>query len=611
MVSSSWTLGLIAALVTWNVTFNPPVPGLDPSWEAGLYIAAHRGMHFGTQIVFTYGPLGFLGLPWMWYSGLSAIAFLYQATLHVALCISLVWALRRTLHPVLALIVTFILVVTAASADVPVVLAAVWCLAALSRDAPPLARQLVLFGGAILGATETLIELRPGPVVLIMCAITLLAQRSWRRDVSLFVGITIVTFAALWFAAGQGLGNLPAFVSNSLQVVSGYSEAMGVQASSHLYLIAELLLAAVLVAAGAVSSAVGRTRLATTIVIGVAAFVLFKEAAVRADTEHPPIFFGTAAGIVAALAYRWRWPVALTGLAAISVVNIAVDHRAGVKVGYDPIAYISRASDQVRLLFNTSRRDVDAHFFFPIGMQEHYALSPETVKLLEGHTVDIDPWEVGVAWAYGLDWDPLPVLQDYSAYTSKLDRLDADELRSRAGPQRILRENPALVDTQYRTPTIDGRFGSWDPPEKSLAMLCNYVPLQTTSRWQVLGKVPDRCGAPRLIGSVDIRAGATVTIPSPPHDGVVYAKIYGAGVSGLERIRTFLYRAKFRYVIVNAGQAYRLVPGTATDGLLMNAGQGADFPAPFALSPSARTVSVTGVSGGLRIDLYSMAIRPR
>jgi len=45
----------------------------------GLYLTAERGMHFGAQIMFTYGPLGFLGLPWMWYGGLSVMAFLYQA----------------------------------------------------------------------------------------------------------------------------------------------------------------------------------------------------------------------------------------------------------------------------------------------------------------------------------------------------------------------------------------------------------------------------------------------------------------------------------------------------------------------------------------------------
>ena len=137
VIGSTWVLGLLAAGLTWNVAFVGPAPGLDPSWWAGLYIAVHRGMHFGTHVIFTYGPLGFLGLPWLWYGGLAVIAFLYQAALHIALSLTLVWALRRTLHPVVALVLTFVVLVTSPTMDVPVALTAVWCLAALSSAAPP------------------------------------------------------------------------------------------------------------------------------------------------------------------------------------------------------------------------------------------------------------------------------------------------------------------------------------------------------------------------------------------------------------------------------------------------------------------------------------------
>jgi hypothetical protein len=299
-------------------------------------------------------------------------------------------------------------------------------------------------------------------------------------------------------------------------------------------------------------------------------------------------------------------------LAAVLAVTLQVADKAGVSPDYNPITYVNQASAQVRLLFNPSLRGLQTVFFYEVKMQQRYALSDSTLSLLKGHTVYVDPWEIGVAWAYRLDWDPLPVLQDYNAYTSALDRLDADALDSSTGPRRILRENPALVDPVNKMASIDGRFPAWDPPAKSLAMLCNYAPLQTIPRWQVLEKVRDRCGAPRLIASVRSRYGSTITIPSAPAGSVVYAKIAGAGDSSLaERIRTFLYRAPFEYVVVNGGPAYRLVPGTADDGLLMDAAPGVDYPSPFALSPSARTIRLIGQSGSLRIDLYTMPVRPR
>jgi hypothetical protein len=46
-------LGLLVAVASWGVTFAPPFVGLDESWWAALYMAAHRGLHFGSDLVFT------------------------------------------------------------------------------------------------------------------------------------------------------------------------------------------------------------------------------------------------------------------------------------------------------------------------------------------------------------------------------------------------------------------------------------------------------------------------------------------------------------------------------------------------------------------------------
>jgi hypothetical protein len=383
---------------------------------------------------------------------------------------------------------------------------------------------------------------------------------------------------------------------------------MGIQATSASYQIGEVVTSIVLIAAVAYTSAPGRRRLAATATAALITFSLFKEASVRAEAGHTVIFFGTAAALVAAIAFGRRWVIALLAVAALLAVTVHLNSLAGTRVSYNPVTYVSRTSDQVRLLFNPGRRDLETDFFFRVRLTQQYDLSKRAVSLLRGHTVQVDPWEVAVAWAYSLDWDPAPVLQDYSAYTARLDRLDASELFSPTGPQRILRQNPALQDPAHPRTSIDRRSVAWDPPAQSLAMLCNYVALQTTTSWQLLGKVRDRCGSPQLIESVKTQFGATVTVPAAASGHVVYAEIHGAGVSGFERLRAFLFRAKFRYVIVNGADSYGLVPDTAADGLIMDAGRGADYPAPFALAPGARTIRLTGISGPLRIDLYSMAV---
>jgi hypothetical protein len=165
--------------------------------------------------------------------------------------------------------------------------------------------------------------------------------------------------------------------------------------------------------------------------------------------------------------------------------------------------------------------------------------------------VAVEPWEIGAAWAYELDWQPLPVFQNYSAYTSSLDRLNAETIEAPDGPERILRDDTEVVVPEFPGPDLDGRYPGWDPPEQQRAILCNFAPLYTDELWQVLGRVPDRCGAPREVGSVSAEAGAAVQVPSPGPGEVVFVRIGGAGVSGLERLQTFLFHAGSRHVVVN------------------------------------------------------------
>ena len=40
-------------------------------------MAHHFGITFGNHLIFTYGPLGFLSVPTLWYSDTGTIAVLY------------------------------------------------------------------------------------------------------------------------------------------------------------------------------------------------------------------------------------------------------------------------------------------------------------------------------------------------------------------------------------------------------------------------------------------------------------------------------------------------------------------------------------------------------
>ena len=133
-----WATGLLVALLAWPLGIIAPTTGLDYSWMSGLYMAVHEGKHFGSEIVFTYGPLGFLAWPEYWFSWLSVLAFLYVSAVYVAFAITLTWMLRRTVGLLGAAVIAFLFLVTIPDLEwLPLLLAVGWSLAALRSDRRP------------------------------------------------------------------------------------------------------------------------------------------------------------------------------------------------------------------------------------------------------------------------------------------------------------------------------------------------------------------------------------------------------------------------------------------------------------------------------------------
>src|SRR5689334_24647044 len=97
VVTSTPFLSVVLAMLAWPGRTSPLVPqaGLDPSWHAGLAMAAHHGLPFGTRMVFTFGPLGFLSSPTLYYTNQALLAFVFRFALGTALFAVLVSAIRR------------------------------------------------------------------------------------------------------------------------------------------------------------------------------------------------------------------------------------------------------------------------------------------------------------------------------------------------------------------------------------------------------------------------------------------------------------------------------------------------------------------------------------
>jgi hypothetical protein len=588
--------GLAIMLLSWHALALEPQPGLDGSWEAALHMALHDEVTFGNHLVFTYGPLGFLSVPTLWYGDTGSVAVLYTVLLRLALASALFVGARRSYGTAAGAIVA--LLVTSASdvalEPVPFLAFGVWM---IDRDVHRRGRLALMAAGGAAAGLELLNKESVGIELAAMAIIVALAARGRRRE---NMGVALVALLAAlvagWVVTGQDLGALPAYAHNAEQIISGYAAAMGIEqpgVAIALQYPAAVLAVAIglagalhMIASGSAASGSARRRWGIVAIWLAFCFFEYKEGFVRHDAGHAAEFFIAVMG--GFLAFSWRAPRRLVGLGMTAVLlAFAVAATVGANENslagtFDPVEHVSSAVTQLYQVSSRSERD-SLMARGRRGIEAAFPLDPATLSLLRGHTVHVAPYQAAVAWAYGLDWRPLPVFQSYTAYTSGLDQDDADALNSARAPQRILRN---------LEPGIDGRVQTFDEGLTTRTILCRYQQLHTTATWQVLARGPDRCGAPRALETVHAGWDQSVLVPAPPNThSFVFVRIGGVAVGGLEGVSALLYKPAERTVLLD-GSKHRLLPGTAADGLLLRAPATLDYTPPFNLAPNPATIAV-------------------
>jgi hypothetical protein len=582
---------LTIAVLSWHAVVLEPGAGLENSWHAALHMALHEGVTFGNHLVFTYGPLGFLSVPTLWYGDTGIIAVIYALLLRTAIAAAVFAGARRSYGTVVAAIVALFvagavgveLEVVAPSLGfetIPFVVFSVWV---VDRVAD---RRRLLIMMAVAGAVagiQLLNKVSVGITVTALTIIMALGARGRRRDNLLVsLGALVVALLAFWTVTGQSWGALPEYVRNSEQVVSGYALAslyeepgLGWQYAAGGAAFAFGLVAAVHMTADDDSA---RRRWGIIALWVAFCFVEFKDGFVRHDHIHAAIYFVSLLGGFLALRWRGVWRLLGFGLTATLFVFALEAENGSLSAAFDPGKRASSAVEQLDEALDPAERNA----IIARGrgaIRAAFPIDEGTLSLIRGKTVHIAEYEAAVAWAYGLDWRPLPLFQSNVAYTTTLDEVDANVLSSRYAPQRILRSPVS---------DLEGTVPAFAQGLTTRTILCRYAELRTRGEvWQVLGLGPNRCRAPVPLGTVRAGWGQSVSVPAPPDDhSFVFVRISGVTMGGLERLTGLLYRPDVREIALD-GVHYRLIAGTAPDGLILRAPLGADFTPPF---NSRRTV---------------------
>ena len=624
--ATKWDLlfGIALAVLSWpSSPQSLVVPvGTQGSWQSALEMAAHNDMAFGTRIVFPYGPLGFLTSQQLNFALTAFGSLLFSLAFSTVIFATLLWSLRRVFPVWAAVLVAYVVGAVSLHTDggapeaaYAVVLTV--CVAVLTRSEVKLTPRWIWAALGSLLAIFSLVKvsLGVGIVAILVITVASLPRGRWQAVKAIAVG-AVPTFFVAWFGTGNGFYNVVPFARSSAAIISGYGPAMSYDYPYYhnplglfpnrtfTYWLAALVV--LVIGAFAFAHArrfARRARIGIGLVTLVAMWLIFKEGFVRHDSSHDLVFFAVAPLLLAAfnLGPR-RWGFVVAGLFALCVVA-AIANGGVPSLVERPLTSAHNFVDEATDLVSPTRRTAVIEQSRR-SLQAWYGVPDQMLALMRDQTVDISPQEQSVAWAYPqIRFNPMPVIQDYSAYTSSLDHLDSDYLATAKAPRFILRQNEGA---------IDGRNPAFEPPATQLAIECRYRQVLATTEWQLLERGSDRCGPMRSLGTFVTGFNHWVAVPAArPNDLVVATFQLSLGFDWT--LQTILFKPPNLFMGYNGGlQYWRFVAATAPDLHVLQSSSSLGY------SPTFTPVSVgrlrffihghSGTLSGIKVAFYEIPV---
>jgi hypothetical protein len=561
------TLALALSLIGIPGT---PATHLDASWQLVLIHAHDEGLQFGRQIIFTWGPWGFLCNGYHMGRACASAILLWQTVGQLGIALTLV-ALTRSL--VAWRRIAFVLLFLAFHwifTDVAYfVLISLIVVEGLMRQRASWVR-LICFALALgfLGQLKFtyFILASAGVVAAAACWV---ARHSWPRA-AVVASAFVASFVGAWAAAGQDLDNLYPYLRRGLEVASGYGDAMGLDEPWPVFLwgAAAALAVACFLFCVRKRHPDGPRATAACAFLAFAFFVMWKESFTRADLVpfggHVFGFFCLVivmAPVMPGLflpGRRLHWLDACVPLCLVAIAQ------------FDPALY----SGGPRIMWE--RYYGNSHALARLGSlpgewQDAYlqacaeASLPRVREAVGRSTLDVYDFSTAVALMNGLNLDSRPIFQSYCAYTPSLEGWNLRFYQSPRAPDYLL----------WNEERIDDRFPGEDDALLVAALPGHYTPVLKERGYWLLRRtsaLPQVALERRHLVNRRVRLSEEIEVPAAP--GRALWLQANAVPTLLGRARAFLYKPSTLLITTtdDGGHTYawRFLPRVARSGFMLS-----------------------------------------
>lgn len=308
---------LLAYVFVWSCLVKLPATGLrewqHDSWEPVMSYALAHHLQWGHDIIFTYGPLGFLATDYYWGNFFwpiliwAAVFALIVTAALVPLLGRLPGAIRLALYAALPLLTvpTCLSLGFESFRILSITLLGIACL----QDERPGVLRLVTTGlvFTVLSLTKFTYCVYSACTFIIIA--TSNRNTSW-RNTAILAGSSLLSLVAICLWSGQSFANIFLHFTRSTQMAAGYSAAMATNPEGF-DLAAGIIATLFLVGLASISwlgSSNWRGRTDRAAIISIAILLSWKQGFVRADLHAVAFFvyaFFLAALLPALLNFHW------------------------------------------------------------------------------------------------------------------------------------------------------------------------------------------------------------------------------------------------------------------------------------------------------------------
>ncbi|WP_215240059.1 hypothetical protein [Dyadobacter helix] len=438
---------------------------MDGSWTMSINMALHKGLTFGREWVFTFGPLGFLSTRQDLYVG--RLPFLIFDIFCVCILIYVLsYALKKIKDPVKCLVIPYLLVMTAHNSEINFSLFTLLIFLIFHSHTEKSNVSLLL--ATFMSVLSFFVKFNLGLISSIvlygyMLYETVLDRGKAKKNL-LFFTVHVVLIAILCrFLHVDLIG----YIKGGLHVINNYNDAMFTSPYDfrrYFYFNAGLAIVIILATAVTVIGSLPllwKTRFDRFIILVtmLALYLGFKQGFTRYSSSGMPYFFFYGAFFVG-IAYLFIGHQQLKnrfGTLFGVFIFISPFVSTGLGLSFNKITFPYQ-----NLIFQNPSQRITSE----IKIKAQYQIDPAITNRMKGKTVDAFPFEIAYVLYNGLDYNPRPAIQSYQAYNDYLTTLNYNKYISASAPDYIIYEVGPSTDRF--------RYAFWSDAKSTMAILRNY-----------------------------------------------------------------------------------------------------------------------------------------